>query len=175
MKTKYWIKELYDRDMLCEEYMGKASLAASKKQLFDIACDANGINFMCSTRQDGCPLPYDVIKEEFKAYINGRYISEITTHTGGHYNSALYICLEKDDTVNVGTTLACFLGCRCTIKVKDFHYVRITADTNCELVIDCPSTSKVMVEHYGNASIIIKGSIDNVKLKCMDDYEGQGE
>ena len=66
MKTLDWIRnEIMANGLLCEEYTERVRNAKSKKQLFEICCDANGARFLPEMRAKGYPLDYDVIHEEF--------------------------------------------------------------------------------------------------------------
>lgn len=165
METKKWINRMYASDALCEEYMAKIRNAKSKRQLFDIAVDANGIDYLCEMRDNGHPLPYDVIEGEFKPYLNGRYIAEIPCSIGA-YTSALYIGLGKTDEVNMGTTLACFMNCQCVIRIKDYHAARIVLDENCDVKIICPQSSNLIVECWGNSRVEYEG-YSHIRVKRM--------
>ena len=165
MKTKEWINKMYSNNALCEEYMKKIRNSKSKRQLFDIAIDTNGIDYLCEMREKGHPLPYEIIKEEFKPYLNGRYIAEIPCSVGT-YTSALYIGLGETDEVNMGTTIACLMDCRCLIRVKDYHAARIVLDGNCDVTISCPHSSNIVVECWGDSKIDID-SFSHIRVKRM--------
>ena len=47
--------------LLCEEYAERVRNAKSKKQLFDICADANGVSFLAEMRQKEHPLAYETI------------------------------------------------------------------------------------------------------------------
>ena len=164
MTFKDWIDKVIDSGNLCEEYTDKVHEAKSKKALMDIVLDANGSKFLVDMDEHGFPLPYDTIKREFGAYINGRYVSEYTTKNGGHYNSSIYCCYEESECL-VDTTVATMLGCKTNVRLKDNSYVFIYADKNCDLTIHIQESARCKVEYWGDAKISIVGCDNNVKLK----------
>lgn len=164
MTFKDWIDKVIDSGNLCEEYTDKVHEAKSKKALMDIVLDANGSKFLVEMDEHGISLPYDTIKREFGAYINGRYVSEYTTKNGGHYNSSIYCCYEESECL-VDTTVATMLGCKTTIVMNDNDYVKIIADKNCELTIKCQDSTRCSVEYSEGAKISIVGCEKNVRVR----------
>lgn len=162
MKTLDWLNnDIIGNGLLCDEYVEKVRNAKSKKQLFEVCADSNGVNFMAEMRQNGKPLEYDVIWEDFGKYINGKYKPVFE----GGYNSAIY-CQEhilKD--VVVDTTLACFLGCVVEVWIPKYHVTRIIVDQNSALKIHCPDTSTAVVEVYEGGEVVVAEGVDKVKIK----------
>lgn len=156
MKTLDWLKnEILANGLLCEEYAERVRKAKSKKQLFEICSDANGVAFLPEMRAKGYPLPYDTIWEDFERYINGRYKPKFESPiTGGTYTSAIYCqCNDRKDIV-VDTTAACFLQCDNEVWVHPLHMAKICVDANCHLKIHCPQSSSLVVYYWGDESTI---------------------
>lgn len=172
MRVLDWLKnDIVANGLLCEEYIALVNNAKSKKQLFDICADANGVSFLCEMRDKGHGLPYYVIQEEFGNYINGKYIAEYEKG----YTSAIY-CGSNGD-IEVETTLACFLGCHGRVYLRPYSVTRICVDCNCYLEVECPANARLTIEYYGEGSTIkVIESPDipempegkgNIKLKKM--------
>lgn len=164
MTFQEWIDKVISNGKLCEEYTGKVYDAKSKKALMDIVLDANGSKFLCEMDEHGMTLPYDTIKREFGAYINGRYIAEYTTKRGGRYNSSVYCCYNDDECL-VETTIVTMLGCKTTIVMNDNDYVRIIADKNCDLIVKCQESTRCSVEYSEGAKVSIVGCEKNVRVR----------
>lgn len=143
-----WIKSIVNAGELCKDYQGLVGDAISNKQLFDIACDANGISYLCDMDSKGYTLPYEVISERFKSFINGRYISEHKNKKGNSYTSKIYCCFNGK--IKGDTTLISLLGCKCDVTVGNNHIIQIYADKNTELNVICPKTSKAIVHYWGD-------------------------
>lgn len=168
MTFNEWIEIVTKKGYLCDEYKNKVDQAMSKKQIMDIALDANGSEYLPKLRNVNLSLPYEIICNEFRSYINGKYIAEYKNGRGNGYTSSIYCCYNDNNALLVETTVITLLGCKCLIRVKENDYVKINADCNCELVIDCPTTSRCVVEYWGNAKIVVLGNYDNVEL--IDNY-----
>lgn len=164
MTFSEWIKIVAKKGYLCDEYKDKVDKALSKKQIMDIALDANGSEYLPKLQCVNLSLPYDIICKSFNSYINGRYIAEYKNGRGNGYTSSMYCCYSDDDAVVVETTVITFLGCKCVVRVKKNDYVKINADCNCELIIDCPPTARSVVEYWGDAKIEVIGNYGNVEL-----------
>lgn len=159
-----WIDKVISSGHLCEEYTDKVQEAHSKKALMDIVLDANGSKFLCEMDEHGITLPYDTIKREFGAYINGRYVAEYSSKKGVKYNSSIY-CQYDDEECLVSTTLVTMLGCKTTVVLNDNDYVKIIADRNCHLTIKCQDSTRCSVEYSDGAKISIVGCSNNVRIK----------
>lgn len=164
MTFSEWIDKVISNGKLCEEYTAKVDDARSKKALMDIVLDANGCKFLCEMDENGISLPYETIKREFGAYINGRYVAEYTSKNGIRYNSSIYCCYDGVECL-IGTTVATMLGCKTTIVMNDNDYVKIIADRNCDLVIKCQDSTRCSVEYSDGAKISIIGCEKNVRVR----------
>lgn len=153
MKVIDWInKDIIANGLLCEEYVERVRKAKSKKQLFEIVCDANGVNFIPEMRSRGARLSYEDMENEFGRYLNGKYKPhfEGTNPTSDGYTSAIYVGLsrEKGESIVIDTTLACIMGCCCDVYIPPMKISRIVLDEGCKVRIHCPKSSKIVVEHY---------------------------
>jgi hypothetical protein len=115
---------------LCAEYTAKVDNAQSKKQVVDIAFDANGISWLCDSIAKGWGLSPDYISEHYTNFLNGLYV-----YHGNGYTSAMYCQVP---TVRVCTTLACVIDCQSEIhadRICELHIVnsnvKITGEGRC--------------------------------------------
>lgn len=162
MQTLDWLHSIIEQGKLCDTYTEKVDVAKSKKQLADIGLDYNGASFLCEMENQGMPLNYDVLKREFRAFINGRYYSENETSGGSVYTVGLWCqCDEKEVTVK--TTVATFLDCDVDVIVPNNHYAILFVDSNCKIRVFCGSGSICKVNYWGNAKI--ENPENNSKIK----------
>lgn len=153
MKFSEWITKVIESGLLCEAYTDKVEEAKTKKRLMDIVLDSNGQSYLCEMQAKGMALPYETITTEFKSYINGKYKAEFSKGDRVFYTSCLYCCY--DDSVDVDTTATVLLGCKCDVNIKDWDFVKLYVDTNCDITINCPENARCLVESWGNAKISV--------------------
>ena len=55
---------------LCQGYTDKWTSEKSNRELFEIACDANGAEFMAASVAEGWGVSPEYFAKKFKAYIN---------------------------------------------------------------------------------------------------------
>lgn len=164
MKFKEWLKSVIDSGNLCSGYKDKAMESKSKSALMDIVLDANGVSYLCEMDSRGYALPYETILNEFKSYINGRYVYTRKNDKGNGYSSSIYCCYCDSDSININTTLTTLLGCKSSIVVGGCDFVRLYADKNCELKVYCPITSRCIIEYWDGAIVDVCTNYDNVEL-----------
>ena len=167
MKVLDYISEIEASGLLCEEYAERVRSAKSKKRLFDIVCDANGVSWLPELREKGFPIDYSIAHEEFGRYINGKCKPEFESPTGGTYTSAFYCQYNEVSDIVVDTTLACFLGCINDVWIAPFNVARIVLDGNTDLNLHCPDNASCVVECYGNANVDIIEGADRVRIRRM--------
>lgn len=158
MKTLDWLNnEIIANGLLCDEYIKKVRCARSKKQLFEICADANGVSFLMEMREKGFPLDYETIWEDFERYINGKYKPEFETDNGS-YTSAIYCQANEVKDINVDTTVAAFLSCINEVHIEPFLVTKLVVDQNCALRVFCPDSSRAYIDVYGEGEVdIIEG------------------
>lgn len=164
MKFKEWLNKVIVSGNLCDEYATQASQSKSKTSLMDIVLDANGVSYLCEMDSKGFALPYETILSEFKSYINGRYVFTKKNDKGNGYTSTVYCCYSDSDSILITTTLTTLLGCNTDVVIKDNDFVRIYADKNCQLRINCPVTSRCIVEYWEGANVEVVDNNDKVEL-----------
>ena len=166
MDFNTWLHKVIETQNLCNEYKDKALHATSKVQLMRLAMDANGASYLCEMQAKGIPLSYDVIINKFGSYINGRYIAEFKNERSNGYTSSIYCHFSDPNRIDVQTTLCTLLACKSDVYIGDNDFVRLYVDSNCELSIHCPISSRCIVEYWGDAKIVDcldGGRIDFVK------------
>lgn len=163
MRFSEWINKIIESGLLCEAYTDKVEEAKSKKRLMNIVLDSNGQGWLPEMQAKGMALPYETIVTEFKSYINGRYKAEFSKGDRVFYTSCLYCCY--DDSVDVDTTATVLLGCKCDVNIKDWDFVKLYVDTNCDITINCPENARCLIESWGNAKISVNSrKSDNVTI-----------
>lgn len=165
-----WINKVIQSGNLCADYEDKVRDSKSRKQLLDIVLDANGVSYLQEMQAKGMPLPYEIIHKEFGSYINGRYKAEFKNEKGHGYTSSIYCCYAEDECL-IDTTLTTMLGCNTDVYIRENDFVKIYADSNCELHISCPISSRCIVEYWDGAKIIVhRGVVE--KIKHSNDNHG---
>lgn len=153
MSYKEWMQKVIETGNLCGNYQDKVNEAGSKLALMRIVLDANGSSFLSEMQSMGLELPYETILKEFGNYINGKYMAGYHNERGNGYTSRMYCCYSDDDKIMIDSTLTTILGCKTTIYIADNDFVHIFADTNSELSIVCPKSSRCIVEYWGKSKI----------------------
>lgn len=118
---------------ICEKYSELLDGCNTKKQLFDLATDSNGIPFICEAMVDGWSVTPELISENFKTFINGRYISQ---HKG--YTSAMYVERFFIEPLVAKTTNVVIMACEGVVEIPE--------NVVCNLFI---VNSNVVVSGYG--------------------------
>ena len=154
MSFEEWINKVIQSGNLCSGYSNKVSSSKSKLQIVRIVLDANGVSYLPEMDEKGFPLPYDTILREFKNYINGNYIAQFSNDKGHGYSSSIYCCYSEGNEIHVNSTLSTYLGCsNVTLKINENDFVHLYIDKNCDLSIDCPESSKCLVDYWEGAKI----------------------
>jgi hypothetical protein len=110
---------------LCTNYTKKWESAESKKELLDIALDANGMPYVCKCVAEGWGITPEYIAQSFKGYLNGRYI-----HSGNGYTSAIYV---GDGNVGIVSTAAILIDCKGVVSSNRMCELYI-ANSDVELI-----------------------------------------
>ena len=114
MKMLREFREAAKSRNLCEKYSEMWDNCKSKKQLIDLATDSNGIPYVCESIVEGWGVTPEFISENFKTFINGRYVSQ---HNG--YTSAMYVERFFVEPVVVKTTNLVVIACEGVIEVPE--------------------------------------------------------
>lgn len=167
MTFKDWIEDIISKGLLCDDYTNRVNSAISKKQIADIGLDANGISYLAQMAYKGYPLPYSTILKEFKNFINGNYVYESIPNDRGYtYKTELYV--EYNNNIDVRTTCVALLGCKTKVKLKERTVVELYLDSNCEIELDCPLSSRCRVYMYGEPIVKVLNNEEKVKLIQVD-------
>ncbi len=124
---------------LCAEYKGYWDGARDKRDLMDMALDANGVEFLCESVTDGWGVTPEYIRDNFGGYINGGYVRRRDGYTsellcgfrGGEF--------EQRSTIT--TLIACEtevvvpICCICKIYVCGGSKITLLCDGVCELYV----------------------------------------
>ena len=164
MTFRNWIDKIIDAGQLCAGYQTKVLDAISKKEVMDIVLDANGVSYLLEMQERGLGLPYETIISEFRPYINGRYVGEFKNEKGNGYTSKIYCCYSDNKDIVADTTALVLLGCNNTIDIPENAFVKIYADKNCDIEINCPKSARAIVEHSSGALVSISCGHENVEL-----------
>ena len=114
MKMLREFREAANSRNLCDKYSELWDNCKSKKQLFDLATDSNGIPYICKSMVEGWGVTPEFISEKFKTFVNGRYISQ---HNG--YTSAMYVEKFFIEPIVVSTTNVIVIACEGAIEVPE--------------------------------------------------------
>ena len=114
MKMLREFREAANSRNLCDKYSELWDNCKSKKQLFDLATDSNGIPYICEAMVEGWGVTPDFISEKFKTFINGRYISQ---HNG--YTSAMYVEKFFIEPLVANTTNLIVMACEGVIEIPE--------------------------------------------------------
>lgn len=85
--------------------------AKSKKQLVDLCLSAKALPYVANAIAEGWGISPEVIADEFKPFLNGRYI-----RTSDGYTSALYCGVY--DGIEITTTTALIVDCTGVVIVN---------------------------------------------------------
>lgn len=157
MKTRDWLNDIIDKGLLCEQYTDKVVNAKSKRQLMDIVLDVNGASYLQEMMSKGYPLPYDTIREEFDAYVNGKYISTSVSSSGNEYTCSMYI--DQKDRIIAKTDVISMLNCQCELEIPKNMCVMVFLDSNCDVKFTIADNSVVKIEHWGDSNVEVVGGL----------------
>lgn len=155
---------------LCEKYAEMWSDDKSKRQLFEMACDANGAEYMAQSLSEGWGLSTDFIEEKFKAYINGKYICRYFNARGNGYDSAM-LCRYKEKKFNLETTILCVLDSDTKIHVAKNNICRIYVAGKSYIHIILEEESKCEITVYGGEPMIT-GEVDSNRVRIKRIMKG---
>lgn len=132
---------------LCGEYKGLWDECRSVKELYDLATDINGIEYLCDavTFGWGGSFGTEYIKERFGDYINGAYKRD-----RDGYTSSLYCGYEG--FVIARSTVLCLLDCKGTVVVPPDAYTTVLVGAGTDVRIVCMGRISELVI-FGDAKV----------------------
>lgn len=170
MTIEQWLDNIYATNNMCADYQGLVKKAKSIKQIFELILTSDGLSYLCEVQERGIDLPYSLITDGFKNYINGKLVYEHTIDGEPAFTTTLYCCYNNPICVN--TTGVCLLNCNSTIEISPFNVAKIYIDRNCDIKVVCPSTSKCIIVRYGDAKINVLEGDGKVKIIKGDSNNG---
>lgn len=132
---------------ICAEYGDRWNRARSRKELYDILCSMQGMEYVCGCLKEGYGPTAGELSREFGNFINGRFVSVQNPGTEREYDSCVWVSFHG--RAEVGVTCAAFFGCTCEVCVIPWHVCHIYCDPSSRLSLDVPPTSKVYLHTCG--------------------------
>lgn len=137
---------------LCGEYKDLWNNCKSKKELVNLALDANGIEFMADSIAFGWGLSAEYLQREFSEYANENY-----TAIERGYTSKMFLNVNNGK-IKPCSTLSLIVGCNCTIELSEGFvgkiYVCGGSDVN---IVECvESECELYVYGLDNKVSVIK-------------------
>lgn len=147
---------------LCEDYTAMWSNDKSRKQLFELACDANSVDYMAKSLYEGWGLSPEYISDKFKSYVNGKYICEYENDKGHVYTSTM-LCQFNEDRFEVTTTLLCVLESKTSLVIKPNSLCKIYVAGDSAIDISIGANSRCYIYAYGGDTLIT-GDVINPRV-----------
>lgn len=138
---------------LCENYTSMWSDEKGKRQLFELACDANSVEYMAKSLSEGWGLSPEFISDKFKAYINGKYICEYKNDKGHGYTSTM-LCNFEEESFDVTTTLLCVLSSKTQLYINPNHLCKIYISGESYIDLKLGENSRCYLYVYGGEPMI---------------------
>ena len=156
---------------LCDKYAEMWTDNKSKRQLFEIACDTNGAEYMAESLSEGWGLSTEFIEEKFKSYINGKYICKYKNSKGNGYDSAM-LCKYNESQFEVNTTLLCVLDSETDLHIADNHFCRIYVAGKSYIHIVLGDESGCEIIAYGGEPMITGDVSDKKSVRIKRIMKG---
>ena len=139
------IREYITKSAMCAEYKEKLLSAHSKREMFDIMSDINGLAFLCGM-EGGFELPYELMTEKFGGFLNGAYVAE-----RDGYTSKIYCCYCDTEPIEADTSLIGIFGCGdVTVNVPDNAICRLYIDRNSSVTVNTGEGSICICNYAGD-------------------------
>lgn len=143
---------------LCGQYTQKWDDCRSKKQLFDLAMDSNGIPYICQSMVDGWGLQVDFLRTKFKFFINGRYKSEQKGYT-----SMMFVGVV--DNISADSTNVVVIASNCSVITKKNQIINLFCVNS---RIDVYGEGEVHVYEYGKSGV--RPALETKLVREEDNY-----
>ena len=133
---------------MCDKYKDKFGRAISKRDMFNIMCDINGLGYLCGTdpANEHYVLPYEEMVNKFGSYINGAYIANLDGYT-----SKIYCCYCDTEPIEADTSLIGIFGCGdVTVNVPDNAICRLYLDRNSRATVNTGEGSICICNYAGD-------------------------
>ena len=162
MRTIEEIRADCEAHEICKGYKEKWSSAKSRKELFDMGCSIQGMEFLVRCSDGGFGFTHDEICHIFRHYLNHEYVSVQYKGTEREYDGAIWCGFEEEAFVDV--TCALFLGCSADVRIVPNHICHIFSDKASKLRIIAPESSTV-VFHGNPVSVDMSLSEGRIRMR----------
>ena len=149
---------------VCEEYGGRWSGCVTKKELFDLACEVQGTQYLVKAVSEGWGISPKVIADEFPRMINGGYVARIETGEGKYYDSQI-VCGYDGPTYVCDTTVCAVIDSHTKIEIAANSVCMLFVDKASAIDIICPNSGRVKVETYSDK--VTTNNKERVKIKML--------
>lgn len=148
---------------LCGQYKTMWDACRNKKDLIDMALDANGVEFMADSIAFDWGLSKEYLMKEFSDFINGKY-----QRNKGGYKSRMYVGYEGDITID--STITLLVGCKGKVVVPCSMVASIYVCGGCD--IDVKNDGVVYLYAYGSSNKV-HGNAKVIQCKVSDWVSGR--
>ena len=150
---------------LCGQYKSMWDACRSKKDLIDMALDANGVEFMADSIEFGWGLSKEYLMKEFGDFVNGKY-----QRNKGGYKSRMYVGYKEDITID--STITLLVGCKGKVIVPCGMVGNIYICGGCD--IDVKNDGVVYLYAYGSSNKVHEdGNAEVIQWKVSDWVSGR--
>ena len=150
---------------LCGQYKTMWDACRNKKDLIDMALDANGVEFMADSIEFGWGLSKEYLIKEFGDFINGKY-----QRNRGGYKSRMYVGYEEDITID--STITLLVGCKGKVIIPYGIINNIYICGGCD--IDVKNDGVVYLYAYGSSNKVHEdGNAEVIQCKASEWVDGQ--
>lgn len=133
---------------ICADYIDRWRSAKSRKELFDMGCSIQGMEFLVRCMDAGYGFSADEICSIFGAYLNYRYISVQHKETEREYDGAIWC--RNTGPITAGVTCTAILCCNADVVIKPFHVCHLFVDRESCIKVICPATSIAIIHSDGS-------------------------
>lgn len=140
---------------LCAEYSAKWDACKSNKKLVDLGLDVKGVDYLCASVANKWGMTPEYLAMRFKAFINGRYVSE---QKG--YDTELYCCYKGN--IEARTTILTVIESDTCIVIPQNHICEIYLAGKCD--IELTGEGQAVLVIYGDRQMY--RIIDNTQNGC---------
>ena len=122
----------------------------------DIVMDANGLEWMASTKKDLGELDLrDKLLVHCPQFINGRYIAEYKNDSGNGYTTMLYVGRhDKEFHIEAQSTILCLLRVHGDVTIPRNAFVNLYVDNDSGINLKLEKDAKCIVNTNGKGYVI---------------------
>lgn len=144
---------------LCGQYAEMWNNAQNKKDLVDIALDANGMRFLASTSaKNAWGLSPQYISEKFAEFINGKYLRK-----RDGYTSEIFVLFNG--TIKTRSTALVIMQCDCDVYVPLNRIVEIYVSCGSKIRLHSEGVSSVlMFDEESEVENVDSGRVHIIKM-----------